>query len=199
MAGTKGRRPLRRTWSWAEKRRMVAEMEAPGASASAVSRQYDVNTNLLFKWRREIVAMGGMPGSDLVAIGVVRHDQDGGLRLAPDATTAVADIEAMERSAVVSRVFRTFPWVMAVRVMRFMRSVFARAAAACSGSGGWTSGCRRCASVVSRVFRTFPWVMAVRVMRFMRSVFARAAAACSGSGGWTSGCRRCASTWPRPG
>lgn len=78
---------------------MVAEMEAPGASASAVSRRYDVNTNLLFKWRREIAAMGGMPGSDLMAIGVVQHDQDGGLRLVPDATTAVADIEAMERSA----------------------------------------------------------------------------------------------------
>lgn len=76
---------------------MVAEMEVPGASASVVSRRYDVNTNLLFKWRREIAAMDGAPGSDLVALGVIENDQAGGLRLVPDATPAVIDVEAAER------------------------------------------------------------------------------------------------------
>lgn len=65
-------------------------MEAPGASASSVSRRYDVNTNLLFKWRREIAAMDDASGTDLVALGVV--DRDGGLRLLPDATDAMADV-----------------------------------------------------------------------------------------------------------
>ena len=75
---------------------MVAEMEAPGASASAVSRRHDVNTNLLFKWRREIAAMDGASGSDLVALGVV--GSDGGLRLTPDATGSMAEVAEREPS-----------------------------------------------------------------------------------------------------
>lgn len=75
---------------------MVAEMEAPGASASAVSRRHDVNTNLLFKWRREIAAMDDASGTDLVALGVV--GSDGGLRLVPDATTAMTDVADRERA-----------------------------------------------------------------------------------------------------
>jgi transposase len=75
---------------------MVAEMEAPGASASAVSRRYDVNTNLLFKWRREIAAMDDASGTELVALGVV--DRDGGLRLMPDATDAMAEVADREPS-----------------------------------------------------------------------------------------------------
>jgi transposase len=45
-----GRR--RRSWSVAEKRRMVEESLEPGASVSVVARRYDVNANLLFSWRR---------------------------------------------------------------------------------------------------------------------------------------------------
>ncbi|SRR5579885_1790345 len=47
-----GRR--RRRWSLEEKRRIVAESRAPGASASLVARRHDVNTNMLFTWRRQL-------------------------------------------------------------------------------------------------------------------------------------------------
>jgi transposase len=53
------RKPLsvgrRREWPEALKRRMVAETLEPGASVSIVARRHDVNTNQLFKWRRELL------------------------------------------------------------------------------------------------------------------------------------------------
>ena len=36
-----------------EKRRIVAQTCAPGVSVSQVGRRYDVNANLIFKWRRD--------------------------------------------------------------------------------------------------------------------------------------------------
>ena len=46
----------RRHGSWPEalKREIVAASLAPGASASVVARQYDVNTNLVFTWRKRV-------------------------------------------------------------------------------------------------------------------------------------------------
>jgi transposase len=37
------------------KRQMIAETLEPGASVSIVARRHDVNTNQLFKWRRELL------------------------------------------------------------------------------------------------------------------------------------------------
>jgi len=47
-----GRR--RRRWSEEDKARIVAECEAPGSSVSLVARRHDLNTNLLFSWRRRL-------------------------------------------------------------------------------------------------------------------------------------------------
>jgi transposase len=44
----------RREWPEALKRQMVAETLEPGSSVSIVARRHDVNTNQLFKWRREL-------------------------------------------------------------------------------------------------------------------------------------------------
>jgi len=55
-SGGNGRR-RRRHWSAAEKRRIVAEADAPGASVSVVARRYDLNANMLFTWRRELAAV----------------------------------------------------------------------------------------------------------------------------------------------
>jgi len=41
-----------RSWPEALKREIVAASLAPGASVSLVARQYDVNTNLVFTWRK---------------------------------------------------------------------------------------------------------------------------------------------------
>jgi transposase len=43
------------------KREVVAALAEPGASASSVARRYDVNTNQLFKWRRQFAGASGAP------------------------------------------------------------------------------------------------------------------------------------------
>ncbi|HWX61727.1 MAG TPA: transposase [Bradyrhizobium sp.] len=43
----------RRRWTTAEKRRMVEESLAPGASVIEVARRHDVHPNLLTVWRRQ--------------------------------------------------------------------------------------------------------------------------------------------------
>jgi transposase len=47
-----GRR--RRHWSDEDKARIVAECDAPGSSVSLVARRHDLNTNMLFTWRRQL-------------------------------------------------------------------------------------------------------------------------------------------------
>ena len=49
--GRDGRRPPRR-WSEAEKRRIVAESYAPGATVTGVAKRNDVGRDLVTKWRR---------------------------------------------------------------------------------------------------------------------------------------------------
>ena len=51
---TSGRKPRRRNKRWPEalKREIVAATLAPGASVAVVARQYDVNANQVFAWRR---------------------------------------------------------------------------------------------------------------------------------------------------
>jgi transposase len=45
----------RRQYSEALKHQMVAETLAPGASVSVVARRHDVNSNQLFRWRRQLL------------------------------------------------------------------------------------------------------------------------------------------------
>jgi transposase len=47
-----GPRAKRRSWSVAERQRIVEAALAPGASVAAVARAHDVNANLVFKWIR---------------------------------------------------------------------------------------------------------------------------------------------------
>jgi transposase len=47
------RRPPRRMRTLDEKRAIVAETLAPGASVAEIARQHGVNANLLFGWRRQ--------------------------------------------------------------------------------------------------------------------------------------------------
>ena len=46
----------RRKWSAAEKRSIVAEIDAAGGSVSEVARKHGVHTSLLFRWRRDLAA-----------------------------------------------------------------------------------------------------------------------------------------------
>jgi len=49
---TSGVKWRRKRWPEALKREIVAATFAPGASVSVVARQYDVNANQVFSWRR---------------------------------------------------------------------------------------------------------------------------------------------------
>jgi transposase-like protein len=50
---TNGRvRRKHRFWPEALKREIVAAASAPGAAVSAVARQYGVNTDMVFTWRK---------------------------------------------------------------------------------------------------------------------------------------------------
>src|SRR5947209_9635212 len=56
LVDTKQSRPARRRdWPEELKRQMVAETLEAGSSVSIVARRHDVNTNQLFKWRREML------------------------------------------------------------------------------------------------------------------------------------------------
>lgn len=74
----------RRRWTVEQKRRIVEETHAAGASVSVVARRYDINANLLFKWKHEAEAdrLGGAvvaaEADELVRIGVVGRSHDGG-------------------------------------------------------------------------------------------------------------------------
>ena len=50
---------LLREYSEALKRQMVAETQVPGASVSIVARRHDVNSNQLFRWRRQLLPKSG--------------------------------------------------------------------------------------------------------------------------------------------
>ncbi len=47
-----GPRAMRRSWSMAERQRIVEAALAPGASVAGVARAHEVNANLVFKWIR---------------------------------------------------------------------------------------------------------------------------------------------------
>ena len=61
-SGREGPGALRRRWSDAEKRRIVAESYQPGVSVSVVARRNDVNANLVFNWRRRFREQAGGAG-----------------------------------------------------------------------------------------------------------------------------------------
>ncbi len=50
--GTSGERRRNKRWPEALKREIVAATLVPGASVSVVAREYDVNANQVFSWRR---------------------------------------------------------------------------------------------------------------------------------------------------
>ena len=46
----------RRRWGFEDRRRILMAAFTPGAIVAGVSREYDVSTSLIYKWRREVVA-----------------------------------------------------------------------------------------------------------------------------------------------
>src|SRR6201993_5101663 len=65
----------RRQYSEALKRQMVAETQAPGASVSTVARRHDVNSNQLFRWRRQLLPKAVVESGAMVPVEIA---PDGG-------------------------------------------------------------------------------------------------------------------------
>jgi len=78
-----------RSWPEALKREIVAASFAPGASVSVVARQYDVNANQVFSWRKRYredpPAPSNPSASQLIPV-VITAAQDG--VAAPPSTVA---------------------------------------------------------------------------------------------------------------
>jgi transposase len=80
----------RRFWSSDEKRRMVAESLAPGASVSKVAQRYGVNANLLFTWRRQEARAAASGEAESVKLLPVRVRDAEALAAAPVAASGPA-------------------------------------------------------------------------------------------------------------
>ena len=78
---------LRRRWSDEERRRILAAGFARGAVVSTVSRQFEVSTSLIYKWRQQ--ALAGDPGAG-AAVGFAPA-----VMLAAPATVALPDTPAI--------------------------------------------------------------------------------------------------------
>jgi hypothetical protein len=77
----KPKRPPLRHWPVQDKRRIVEETFVPGASVSLVARKHDINSNMLFRWRREYQRGDFGPGlkpvkssQGFVPLGVIGED-----------------------------------------------------------------------------------------------------------------------------
>lgn len=70
IMGTSGER-RRKRWPEALKREIVAATFFPGVSVSVVARQYDVNANQVFSWRRRYREAGEPPPSTSSTPGLV--------------------------------------------------------------------------------------------------------------------------------
>lgn len=80
-----------RSWPEALKREIVAASLVPGASVSVVARRYDVNTNLVFTWRKQFgEAPAAAPAPQLVPV-VVTAEQPAAGASAPSGS--VIEIE----------------------------------------------------------------------------------------------------------
>ncbi len=68
---TSRERRRNKRWPEALKREIVAATLVPGASVSVVARQYDVNANQVFSWRRRYWKAGASPPTSSMAPGLV--------------------------------------------------------------------------------------------------------------------------------
>jgi transposase len=64
----------RRQYSEALKRQMVTETQAPGASVSIVARRHDVNSNQLFRCRRQLLPKAVVESGAMVPVEIAPDD-----------------------------------------------------------------------------------------------------------------------------
>ena len=79
----------RRQYPEALKRQMVTETQVPGASVSIVARRHDVNSNQLFRWRRQLLPKAAIESGAMLPVAVApdegrprRTDREGIIEIA---------------------------------------------------------------------------------------------------------------------
>jgi transposase len=103
------------------KAQVVEECRAPGASVSLVARRHDINSNVLFRWRREyrlgIIRPSQRPNGsiDFVPVGVI--DADGRLiEQAPEKPATSAPAPAKANPSAVKALTAPIPAVAAAKI-----------------------------------------------------------------------------------
>jgi transposase len=71
-----GERRRNKRWPEALKREIVAATCRPGASVSVVARQYDVNANQVFAWRRRFLTEAKSSAPALVPVTITSDPED---------------------------------------------------------------------------------------------------------------------------
>jgi transposase len=84
-----------KVWPEALKREIVAACLVPGVSVSMVARQYDVNANLVFTWRKLYAGVPDMAPTQLVPV-VVTPEPPTAKKLAPLPDLPSADLIEIE-------------------------------------------------------------------------------------------------------
>ena len=95
---TSGERRRNKRWPEALKHEIVAATFAPGASVSVVARQYNVNANQVFAWRRRYGAvakpLGRLPSTPALVPVTIEPERDNpGSALASPAASEEIEIE----------------------------------------------------------------------------------------------------------
>ena len=96
--GTSGAKRRHKRWPEALKREIVAATMVPGASVSVVARQYDVNANQVFSWRRRYRDEPATPSSSpstpgLVPVTITRELEDEGAAAPTPAASEPIEID----------------------------------------------------------------------------------------------------------
>ena len=95
---TSSARRRHKRWPEALKREIVAATLVPGASVSVVARQYDVNANQVFGWRRRYRDEPSTPSSSrstlgLVPVTITREPEDEGAAIPTPAAWETIEID----------------------------------------------------------------------------------------------------------
>ena len=95
---TRGAKRRHKRWPEALKREIVAATLVRGASVSVVARQYDVNANQVFGWRRRYrdepaTALSSPSTPGLVPVTITREPEDEGAAVATPAAPETIEID----------------------------------------------------------------------------------------------------------
>ncbi|MGD9805859.1 MAG: transposase [Hyphomicrobiaceae bacterium] len=124
---TKAKRQNKR-WPEALKREIVAATLASGVSVSVVARQYDVNANQVFSWRRRFREVGKISAPVLLPVTITSEPED---KVAPAESVQADTIEIEIGDNCRARVGSGFDGRALKRVLDVLRKQRSRRACVC--------------------------------------------------------------------